>query len=95
MHIRHIPYIPWLPLLALVLAVPALADDGPAAQQQIVAELQDVAAFERRVERALEEDVERAMSAIIALEFERQTEHLARRYRFGPRNSVPASPAPR
>ena len=95
MHIRHIPYIPWLPLLALVLAGPVLADDGPAAQQQIVAELRDVAAFERRVERALEEDVERAMSAIIALEFERQAEHLARRDRFGPRNSVPASHAPR
>lgn len=95
MHIRHIPDIPWLPLLVLVLAGPALADDGPAVQQQIVAELRDVAAFERRVERALEEDVERAMSAIIALEFERQAEQLARRYRFGPRNSVPASHAPR
>ena len=95
MHIRRISYIRWLPLLALVLAVPALADDGPAAQQQIVADLRDVAAFERRVERALEEDVELAMSAVITLAFERQAEHLAPRDRLGPRHSTPASPAPR
>ena len=78
MRIPKIPYLKLLPLLALVFAAPALADESEAVEQQIAADLRRVAAFEQMIERRLEDEVERTLSARISQEFERQNERLAR-----------------
>ena len=93
MCIPRSPYLAWLPLLVFVFAPPALADGSQATEQQIAADLRQVAAFEHRVQRALDQDVQRSLASLVDRELERQNELLARLNGYRRAGSVPASHA--
>ena len=95
MRIPGIPYLAWLSLFVLFFATSALANGGEEGEQQIAAELRQVAAFERSVQRALEQNLGRSLGSLVAQELESQNELLAQVQRHRRPRSAPASPAAR